>query len=202
LSTSAPTTEGGRTNCEVKVTGNETVSFTGVWHRNTGDDDSKLLAASDYWMTDEELRAAIDMMVKAFDLDHKKTPAQLRQEVDDGMKKDPKLGIVTINCITAPGTLVLMPSNPSHYADVPYGPKSYRIRGDDAGPGDFIVPGFYIGERHAYYRKPEGTVEIKKFDTTGLTGTFAFVATARDGKSVNVSGTFDYPCNGRTLCKP
>jgi hypothetical protein len=197
----APQTVAGRKNCSVKVTGDVTADFVGIWEHNRGDDDSKLAVASDYWMTDTEMREGVDAMVKILDYQHKKTPAQLRQEADQRMKQDPKMAIASITCITKVGKLTLAPTAKSHYKDVPYAAKSYRIGGDDAAPGEFTAT-FGLTDPQTYYHKPEGTLEVTKFDSTGLAGTFNFAATSREGKSVKVSGTLDYPCNGRSICKP
>jgi hypothetical protein len=172
-----------------------------MWEHNRGDDDTKLAVASDYWTTDTEMRQSVDTMVRILDYEHKKTPAQLQQQADQRMKEDPKIAIASINCMTQAGKLTLSPAAKSHYKDVPYAAKSYRIGGFDAAPGEFMAT-FGLGDPPVFYLKPKGTVEITKFDNTGLAGTFDFVATSREGKSVKVSGTLDYPCNGRSICKP
>jgi hypothetical protein len=197
----APQAVAGRKNCTVKVTGDVTADFVGLWEHNRGDDDAKLAVSSDYWMTDTEMHENVDTLVRILDYEHKKTPAQLQQEAAERLKQDPKIAIASITCITEAGKLTLGPGAKSHYKDVPYAAKSYRIGGDDAAAGEFKAT-LGLGAPPTFFNKPEGKLEITKFDSTGLAGTFNFVATSREGKSVKVSGTLDYPCNGRSLCKP
>jgi hypothetical protein len=58
------------------------------------------------------------------------------------------------------------------------------------------------GGKHTSYRlSGPGTLEIKKFDVTGIAGTFEFSAQSHEQKSVSVKGSFDYACSGASVCK-
>lgn len=53
--------------------------------------------------------------------------------------------------------------------------------------------------RHmGYHLVAPGKLEIAKFDTSGISGTFGFEAESRDGSQhVTVKGSFDFGCTGR-----
>ena len=88
--------------------------------------------------------------------------------------------------------MYLLPSGNSKYKDIPFVPKSYKIvRSRDAVPGTFTSLGVKVGKKR--FKLKAGTLDIKKFDLTGVAGSFAIKAESK-GETIDVSGAFDYPC--------
>ena len=163
----------------------------------------KVMAGTDYWMTDGELRQALEMMAG---LGAKKSDADIAAEVDKDMKNDPRLMLLLINCGDETGHLNFMPGNGSKYADVPFGPKTYKILATNEGkPGDFgAMVGFTPpgGKRESYGVTGSGTLDVKKFDKTGIAGTFHLTAEKlfKGGDAITIDGDFDYGCAGQSVC--
>ena len=68
-------------------------------------------------------------------------------------------------------------------------------------PGDMaMVSSLEVDGKKTRLDARDGTFDISKFDATGITGTFAFEATA-EGKNVKIAGKFDYVCAGDSKCK-
>jgi hypothetical protein len=86
-----------------------TGSATAAWPGYKGEDAAKVAAASDYWATEAELRASLEWLGNALNMD-KKPAEQLKKELEVNMKKDPRIAILTMTCVTADGTLTLQPS--------------------------------------------------------------------------------------------
>ena len=198
---SAVANDGPQDRCEVHVTGDETFSFTGTRPRGQRGG-GKIIAETDYWMTDDELRQALSVIASL----GKKSAADTDAAVAAGMAKDPRFMLLIVNCgVDGQGFFNLSPTNGSRYEDVPYKPATYRLAsGHTAKPGDFramisIEPG---GKHEGFSVVDGGTVELTRFDDTGIAGTFAFDATSYSGdKKVKVTGRFDYGCGAGSHCK-
>ena len=151
-------------------------------------------------MTDDELRMALKTMAGVMS---KKSDDEIAAEVDADMKKDPRLLLLLVNCGTDDAHVNFGPTGGSRYADVPFGPKKYAIVGKDAKAGDFSVMFGFTGadgKRASFSVSEPGTLDIAKFDKSGIAGTFHFVAKNYKGdKTVTVDGKFDYLCRG-TIC--
>ena len=195
----APTLSGK--GCQVDVTGVATASWKGTWKKPGSGQQGKVGATSDYWLSDSDLRLALGAMAGALS---NKSKAEQAKQVDEAMKKDPRLVILLLNCITDDSGIFLNPSSSSKYQDVPLGPKSYKVVdswGNKATPGQFTVMSIRI--KNAQYRVEEGTLDIKKFDHEGVAGTFSIKAAGRGDdrdKKINVVGAFDFPCTGAGGC--
>jgi hypothetical protein len=191
------TPTGPQDRCEIHVTGAQTVDIIGVKQR--GAPDGKVTAGTEYWLTDDEIRDALATFVRIGG--DKPSKDEVARKVEEGMKKDPRLWLLMINCGTDDGFLNLSASNSSRSSDVPFGPHSYVINSDGKA-GEF--GGMFAitrGERTGYRLAAPGKLEITKFDATGITGTFGFEAATYDKKQrVTVAGSFDFGCAGRK-CK-
>jgi hypothetical protein len=192
--------DGPQDRCEVHVTGDDTFSFVGTRPRATHN--GKIAAESDYWMSDDQLRQALSMLGS---IGNKKSQGEIDARVAAAMAKDPRFMLLVVNCgVDGQGFFNLSPINTSRYADVPYQPGHYALLGNDGKPGDFramlsIEPN---GKREGFHVTEPGTVELTRFDDTGLAGTFAFKAATYDGKkSVAVTGSFDYGCEDGAHCR-
>ena len=118
------------------------------------------------------------------------------------MKRDPKFMLLLVNCGADGGSIAFAPGNDSKYADVPFKPGKYPLTAN-AKPGEISVTvGLRPAGKHQSFDLSEpGTLDITKFDLTGLTGTFTFKAKSFDGKqAIEIKGSFDYPCVG-AACK-
>ena len=71
-----------------------------------GSQNAKMSAGSEYWMTDEELRGALAMMVRIGG--DKPAKEEVDRKVDEAMKKDPRLWLLIMNCSTDDGFLKLL----------------------------------------------------------------------------------------------
>ncbi|MEP6871371.1 MAG: hypothetical protein ABI939_05915 [Anaerolineaceae bacterium] len=180
----------GSGSCEVKVTGDQQLTFSGKAGPGA--------VGSDYWFTDDDLRQTFTALKND------------KESVEAALKKDPRLYLLIVNCNQAGGggTLSLIPSNTSKYKDVPFKPADYVISKQGAlsgakNPGEFTAllnlakGGFNVSE--------PGKLQITKFDKSGIAGTFTFKAEefAAEGtpKKVNVEGKFDFSCPGGGSCK-
>jgi hypothetical protein len=142
--------------------------------------------ATDYWMNDADLRAAITAL--------EKDPAR----VEEALKSDPRLMTLLMNCNGEHVNIAFMPRNGSKYADVPHGPKKYDLVAET--PGAFQV--IFLLDQESYSVK-SGSLDVTRFDDTGIAGAFALAATKLGGtEQVKVTGTFDFPCPaGYSKCK-
>jgi len=142
--------------------------------------------ATDYWMSDSDLRAAIGAL--------EKDPAK----VDEALGSDPRLITLLMNCSGEHATISFMPRTGSKYADVPHGPRKYQLAAER--PGSFQV--IFLLDKASYSVKG-GTLDVTRFDDAGIAGSFAFEATRAGGdEHVKVTGQFDFPCPpGYGKCK-
>jgi hypothetical protein len=181
--------------CQFTVKGDLTANVSAAAKR-TGD--PHMSAGSDYWLSEDDLRSAIKTMTGLF---NKKSAEEKAREVEEGMKKDPRLVVLLMSCGVDNVGSVILGSGNSPYADVPYGPGKYDIVNDKKNGKQFSLM-FSLRQdgQHYFFKLAEpGVLDITRFDKTGLAGTFAFKAVAKD-KNVEVAGSFDYACSG-SKCK-
>ncbi len=184
--------------CKVEVTGGINARWKGEWRKPTLGQATNIGASSDYWLTDGDLKQAFTAL--AGPKDHK------AKKVEEWMKKDPKLILLLLNCITDEGSVFINPTPTSKYKDVPFGARSYKIgESRSTVPGQFLASSLRIGNN--LFRVSEGTLDITKFDREGITGHFSLKAdlqTSPDkGKAISVEGSFDFPCAGSGgRCRP
>jgi len=178
--------------CKIEVTGDVTASAQPVRHAVT---DSKVSFGTDYWMSDDELRTALRVMIGLGD----DTGVDKDAKVAEAMKQDPRLFVFLMNCGDGDVTMSVLPGNDSRYADIPRSPKKYVVT-RDAGAGEFSVM-LRVGDGHFGVKAP-GTLEVTRFDSSRIEGTFAFEADERYGKkrSVKVAGSFEFDCVGSQSC--
>ena len=183
--------------CTFTVTGDMPMTVEAIATKSPPN--GKAMAAADYWQTDDQLRSALKTLSG---LDSKKSKDAIEAEVDADMKKDPKFMLLLINCGAEGGSLNFGPGNGSKYADVPFKPGKYSITGKaKAGEIGVMVNLRPPGKHQSFSVSEPGTLDISKFDLTGLTGTFSFKAKSFDDKqTVEIKGSFDYPCTG-AACK-
>ena len=191
----------GAGRCEVKVSGDENVSFSSGG--------GPAAVGTDYWYSDAELRQSLRMLEKVGG--SSKSDAEIDRAVDAAMRQDPRFMLLVVNCGNAAeknGSVSLLPGEGSKYADVPFGAKSYTIAkggllGGGAKAGEFSV--IFSVKDGVYALDEPGELKITKFDKSGIAGTFSFKATERLAqgapKKVTVQGTFDFPCSGGANCK-
>jgi hypothetical protein len=187
---------GPQDRCEVHVTGSQTMDIVGTAAR--GRPNTKVSAGTEYWMSDEELRSALGTFARLGG--DKLSKDAVERKIDEGMKKDPRLWLLLVNCKSDDGFLNLSASNSSKSADIPFGPHSYVIAGDPKA-GEFGAMFMTErGKRTSYHLVAPGKLEITKFDASGIAGTFSFEAEASDKSHVTVQGSLDFGCSGRK-CK-
>ena len=188
----------GKGECEVTVTGDVETS----WEADGGAD----AVGSDYWLSDDELRTALEFLASGSGDEKKK-------EVDEAMKADPRFFILLVNCIPddeTKGSLTLSPSSEAKYGDIPFKPGDYVIAqggvfGSAEDPKEFSVL-LSTDEESVWKVSEDGTLKITKWDNSGLKGNFSFkaeeaFAAGATPKKISVSGSFDFPCAGGEKCK-
>ena len=188
----------GKGECEVTVTGDVQTS----WKADGGAD----AVGSDYWLSDDELRKALEFLASG-------SGDQKKKEVDEAMKDDPRFFILLVNCIPGDeeqGSLTLSPSADAKYADVPFKPGEYVIAqggvlGSTKNAKEFSV--LLSTDQETLWKVSEdGALKITKWDSSGIKGSFNFKAEEAFGmdttpKTINVSGSFDFPCADGDKCK-
>jgi hypothetical protein len=191
----APT--GPQDRCEIHVTGSQTVDIIGTKRR--GAQDGKVSAGTEYWLTDGELRNALATFARLGG--NKPSKEEVERKVDEGMKKDPRLWLLLINCATDDGFLNFSASNDSKSSDIPFGPHTYVIASAPKAGELGAMFSIKRGEHASYGVAAPGKLEITKFDATGIAGTFDFEAATHDkSQHVTVKGSFDFGCAGQK-CK-
>lgn len=184
--------------CSFSVTGDLALNVEGIATKSPPN--GKAMATTDYWQTDDQLRSALHVLAG---LDSKKSKDQVDAEVEADMKRDPKFMLLLLNCgAEEGGTLIFGPGKDSKYADIPFKPGTYPIATTNGKPGEIgVMANLKPPGKHMFVRVSEpGTFTITKFDLTGIAGTFQFKATSNDKKTVEIKGSFDYPCVG-AACK-
>ena len=194
----------GDDRCEIHVRGDATVDAAiGHPHADPSTRHARVGAATDYWMTDDELRMGLAALA-GMNAGGKESYEANAAAAEAAMKKDPRMFLLAIECGNEQARLGLAPVPGSHYADVPYAAKKYRIAGSAPQPGDFVAT-FVLaqaGQRQAYAAGDGGALDISKFDKTGITGTFHFTAKSVGGdRSITVDGSFTYGCMGGHACE-
>ncbi|MBI5948288.1 MAG: hypothetical protein HY875_09130 [Chloroflexi bacterium] len=191
--------------CDLTITGDKEISVKTAFSA-TGSG-----AGTDYWISDDEMRAALLALVKAGNAGI--SDADAKKKVDEEMKNDPRIFLLIVNCVAPKPddvSISFLPGGDSKYADVPFGSKKYTIAaggtlGGDVKPGQFSVL-FTIGD-HFFNVAEDGQLNITKFDASGIAGTFSFSAKENEFLAtgtplkVKVEGKFDYPCTGGSKCK-
>jgi len=186
--------------CQGKISGEVNQEFSGPGGSSA--------VGTDYWYTEDEMRAILRQLAE---FGGELSEEEIEAEVEEGMARDPRLFLLLLNCVSTDGTvsISLSPSSASKYADVPFEPGTYKIAG-----GGFLggsdVPGEWgvlltVGEGSFAVSDAGGEINITKFDSSGIAGSFSFPAEeifAEDGTSgtITVEATFEYDCVGQSAC--
>ena len=187
--------------CEIAIAGETTVRIAADAPRDATQ--GKLAASTDYWLSDGQLRMALETMEG---LGSKLSPAEKQRKVDESMKKDPRFMVLLINCLSEEGGVIFSPTSGSKYAHVPMKAGSYAIVPNGrTRPGEFTAM-FHLatrGKRESYSVAEPGKLVVTRFDRKGITGTFSFKAEQRGkgSKKVDVNGSFSYACTGEACQK-
>ncbi len=201
--------------CNIQVSGDATMSTEmSQTDRSMNEDPSRrviAMAATDYWRSDALIRNILKTLAEvtsSFGNKDKATKAaEVERTVNEKMKKDPRVHILTINCMNSAVNLNLEPRDGSKYANVPFKANRYAIAPmASAKPGDFSA-GVYLkegGHSSLFAVSGAGQIDITKFDAQGVQGKFSFPARQSIGGSrkITVNGTFSFKCTGADRCKP
>jgi hypothetical protein len=180
----APAIDPTKGSCEIDIDGDV--------HAKVVSPGGPQAVGTDYWLTPEELDQAVEMMVGMLVKDKEKAAL----EIEKAKKTEPRIMLLLLNCADQQIKLTLSPSVGAKYKDVPFGPGKYAIT-SQGSPTAFGAM-FSIG--HKYYRVDgSGTLDITRFDTSGITATFEFPAQNTDRTTqavsrVTVKGKLDFPC--------
>ena len=178
--------------CKIDISGDVTLSASPV---RASPGDTKTNFGTDYWLTDSELETALGVMVS---LDSK---ADKKAKVAEAMKQDPRFFLYMMTCGDDQFSVSFTPGNGSKYADVPRGPKKYPLVKDPKA-GEFGI--MFQLKNDIFGVAEPGTFEVTRFDSSHVTGTFAFRAEQRfatgTAKKVQVAGSFDLICYGSQSC--
>jgi hypothetical protein len=183
--------------CEITTTGDATATVKA--DAAAGAAKGKLSAATDYWLSDSDLRGAIGAVEG---IGTKLSKEEKQRKIDEAMKKDPRFVLLLINCLTDDGGVIFSASDPSKYADVPMKPASYPIVPVSGTPkAGQVTAMFHLttgGKRDSYRVTAPGKLVLTQFDKKGIAGTFSFKAEGRGkaAKHIDVTGKFSYECIG------
>lgn len=183
--------------CSVTFAGDERIEIQG--------DGGPAATGSDYWYSDDELRAALEQLAR---VGSNKSDAEVEREVDEAMDSpDPKLFLLFLGCVDRDDrelSITLFPSANSTYDDIPFEPGTYAIPASTgaAEAGTFGVL-FTIGDE--LYRVSEaGELDITEWDDEGIAGEFSFRAEQMfaegNAKKLSVNGKFDFECTDGERC--
>lgn len=111
--------------------------------------------------------------------------------------------ILLMNCDGAGGSLSLLTGPNANESNVPLGPGAYTLTSSGASVGDDLFGALVVltdSETNWSVMEPGGTLEITRFDQSGIAGTFEFpmedsLASISEGESegtIVVSGEFDF----------
>lgn len=188
--------------CKVEIRGDLTRTVVGTFvPSQPGDLKTDVSAASDYWLSDEDLRTELGRTAAVF-----ATDAEAKRKLDTHMAADPRLMVLRLSCLTAEGGVILMTPERAHYRDVPFTPGTYAISAGDmasAGPREFVAQTVRNGPLD-YFHALQGTLSLTRFDATGVAGSFSLSAQSADSNArIEVKGTFDLPCDplGASKCE-
>jgi hypothetical protein len=155
---------------------------------------------TDYWMTPEQIDEAVAMMVNMMVKDKTKAAA----EIAKAKTNEPRIMLLIVNCNAGAVHLTFSPGIGSKYKDVPFAAGKYAITRTPKN-NEF---GVMFSVDNKFYRAAEGgSIDITRFDKTGITASFEFPAENTDRVTkavakVTVKGRFDYPCPPTNLaCK-
>ena len=112
----------------------------------------------------------------------------------------------------APKTHIsLIPSGDSKYADIPFGPKKYKIAAPktDKAPGVFQTMVTFEGVHGVWAVDGIGELDVTKFDKSGIAGTFNYnVIEEQFGtpkgppRKAKITGSFAFKCSlGTSVCQ-
>jgi hypothetical protein len=181
--------------CELTVTGDSTVTIKADAPRDL---QGKLATSTDYWLSDAQVRTALEMLQS---MSSKLTAEDKKKKVDEAMTKDPKFMVLLINCLADDGGVAFTAAEKTRYADIPMKPASHAIvPSDHPKPGE-LTAFFHVGgngKRESYDIREPGKLTLTQFDRKGIVGTFSFKAEQRGkvNKKVTVTGSFNYGCVG------
>jgi hypothetical protein len=167
----APPAEDDR--CELRVEGDVTATALSAGGR--------MMVGTDYWLDEDARRKALSATIK--------DPAKL----EAALHKDPVFYILTMTCGDESNKVTLMASGASKYADFAFGPGRHAIHDAfKAKAGEATAMAKAGGER---YGSVDGTLDISRWDTSGIAGTFQITSSRTDfktkvTKNVTVHGTF------------
>ncbi len=176
--------------CQVQVTGAVNASWAGEWRDSDDDQSGNVGAASDYWLTDEDMREVAESMPG---------PGSKGRKFTQLMRRVPRVAILLLNCATTEGHVFIRPASKSVYDDVPRKAQPYKIVAEKtAVPGQFVASSLRVGR--SFYQVTDGRLDLKKFNFDGAAGTFTLKAAlqgaADKGQEITVQGTFNFPCTG------
>jgi hypothetical protein len=181
--------------CEITVSGDSTATIKADAPRDL---QGKLATSTDYWLSDAQLRTALNMLQS---MDGKSTDEAKQKKIDEAMKKDPRFMVLLINCLTDDGGVTFTAADKTRYADIPMKPASYAlVPTEHPKPGELTVF-FHVvggGKRESYSVREPGKLTLTQFDRKGIAGAFTFKAEQRGkgSKKVSVTGSFTYGCVG------
>lgn len=169
--------------CTAKITGDATGEINGGGGVS--------VVNSDYWYTQDEMTAGASLLGKTAD--------EIKADIAAGrFVFYPFL----VNCGTGDSSINFLTVNGATRADYPFGPKTYAIAaggvlGTGAKPGEVSV---LVNIAKDAYKSNGGSFDVKKFDKTGLAGTFTLQAEEAFAtgapKKVTIEGAFDLACTG------
>jgi hypothetical protein len=202
--------------CEVQITGDVTASFSGRQGKTHHVAEDAIMKAhdvvetavtTDYWRSDGELRR---MLKRAYRRDV--PAAELEGKVTRHLAQvDPRIDLLALTCGDAKNTIAIHQTAHSRYADVPFSAGKYPITAGSGlgGKGQFWVVSF-IDRMHPLEVKTPGTLEITRFDLTGIVGRFSFVAselgewarvTKQPPRTVRIEAAFAFRCEGERCAR-
>lgn len=177
--------------CQVQVSGAATAAWAGEWRDSDDDSSGDVGAASDYWLTNEDMKEVAESLAGP--------GGRAGRKLVELMRRVPRVAILLLNCSTPQGHVFLRPAVKSVYDDVPRKAQPYKIVAEKtAVPGQFVVSGLRVGR--SYYQVTDGRLDLKKFSFDGVAGTFTLKAsllgTPAKAQDITVQGTFNFPCTG------
>jgi hypothetical protein len=189
METVEPTIDGG---CAVTVTGGYSTTI------------AQGSASSDHWLSDQEVA---DARLEALAT---QTSSATGNTLSDGADIAPVFSWLVISCGDSRGEGFSVLANAGATAgDVPFGPGTYAITpgflsgSEDRTQFSAIVD---VGDGARMFSLTSGTIEITKFDSSGVAGTVEMqleqpLSGGTPKRAVLVGG-FEFPCSGGARCQP
>jgi hypothetical protein len=183
------TTSGG---CAVTVTGGYSTTI------------AQGSASSDHWLSDQEIADA------RHDTLATQTSSTGSDTLPVGADIAPVFSWLVISCGDPSGEGFSLIANAGATAgDVPFGPGTYAITpgflsgSEDRTQFSAIVD---VGDGERMFSLTSGTIEITKFDSSGIVGTVEMQLeqslTGGTPKRAVLVGGFEFPCSGGARCQP